>query len=447
MGLTSERGCRFHPPKYSQFVSNPQACCYPPCPTVPPINVPGTPGADAYTFTTESFVIPDVNAQVVVQVLNTSGLTVGEPVLLTGPANFTVFAVNAPTTVTLTFNGYAGNLGPGSIITSGASVIPAGQQGIAGVAGQNGYGTTTSAFTIPSIGNTVVVPVVSSAMFVQGQYVVTPGPANFIVYAIPNSTSVTLQFLGNPTDAAPGVNVAAGSNISPAGEAGGNAYTELTAQITVPAVGNTVTANVLSTAWMTVGAVVVMPGPAHFSVTTILSATQVVLTFLGYINDVAPGNFIVNGSVVTPSGTQPFSSTGLASYSSGAAYVMTAVDTQIAFGTSSPSVTLPAAGTWIISAQAVLSGNFPGTTSGTITLHLQRTNNTIGPVGNSPQILNVNGPLANYLDPVVPLPPLVYQTNTAGDIIQLWGSENNTGGTLDDFASVNSGSITAHRIS
>lgn len=422
-------------------------CCRPPCPTVPPVNVPGTPGADAYTFTTESFVIPDVNAQVVVQVLNSAGLTKGQPVVVTGPANFYVFEINGPTTVTLTFNGETGDLGVGTIIASGSAVLPTGNQGAAGAPGQNGYGTTTSAFTIPSVGQTVTVPVVSSSMFVQDQYVVTPGPANFIITEIPTPTSVTLQFLGNPTDANPGVNVAAGSTIAPAGEAGGNAWSILQAQITVPAVGNTVTAQLNQDGWMTVGAVVVMPGPAHFSVTTLESSTEVVLTFLGYIGDLAPGNFIVNGSVVAPSGTQPFGSTGLASYSSGAAYVLTAVDAQLVFGGASPQVALPTAGTWIIIAQAVLSRIYANTnTTGTITLHLQRTNNTSGTVANSSQVLTYNDANGNEsVDSVANLPPLVYQTNNAGDIIQLWGSQNNSSGT--DFASVNSGSIIAYRIS
>jgi hypothetical protein len=428
-------------------MSSVQDCCRPPCPTVPPVNVPGSPGADAFTFTTESFVIPDVNAQVVVQVLNTAGLAKGQPVLVTGPANFYVFEINGPTTVTLTFNGEVGDLGVGTIIPSGSTVLPTGNQGVAGAAGQNGYGTTTSAFTVPSVGQTVTVPVVSSSMFVQDQYVVTPGPANFIITQIPNSTSVTLQFLGNPTDVNPGVNVAAGSTIAPAGEAGGNAWSILQAQITIPAVGNTVTAQLNQDGWMTVGAVVVMPGPAHFSVTTIESSTEVVLTFLSYIGDLAPGNFIVNGSVVAPSGTQPFSSTGLASYSSGSAYVLTAIDAQMVFGTNSPQVTLPTAGTWIILSQVVVSGDIAGTTSGTVTFHLQRTNNTIGSVGNSTLILNFDGPVTTALDTVAGLPDLVYQTNTAGDIIQLWGSENNTGGTLTDFLTVNSGSIIAYRIS
>jgi len=429
-----------------KVVSSVTNCCRPPCPTVPPVNIPGSAGASAYTFSTEAFVIPDVNAQVVVQVLNTSGLTGGENVVLTGPANFRVFAVNGPTTVTLTFLGYAGDLGVGTIVASGASVIPAGQEGPAGLAGQNGYGTTTSAFTIPSIGNTVVVPVVSSAMFVQGQYVVTPGPANFLVYAIPNSTSVTLQFLGNPTDAAPGVNVAAGSNISPAGEAGGNAYSTLTAQITIPTVGNTVTANVNSTAWMTVGAVVIMPGPVHFSVTTLISSTQVVLTALGYINDISNPSTVANGSVVAPSGTQPFGSTALTSYGSGTPYVLTAVDSQMVFGTSSPQITLPTAGTWLITALVQVSGNAPGTVAGTMNLHLQRTNNTAGNVPNSNAILNFNGAASNvYIDQVVPLKIGVYPTVSAGDTLQLWGFQTNSSGTT--FYSIITASLSAYRIS
>ena len=419
-------------------------CCRPPCPTVPPVNVPGTPGADAYTFTTESFVIPDVSAQVVVQVLNTNGLAVGENVILTGPANFSIFQINGPTTVTLTFLGYTGDLGVASICAPGASVIPAGQQGPAGATGQNGYGTTTSAFTIPSIGNTVVVPVASSSMFVQGQYVVTPGPANFLVYAIPNETSVTLQKLSNATDTNPGVDVATGSNISPAGEAGGNAWSTLSSQITIPAVGNTVLATVDSTDWMTVGATVIMPGPAHFSVTTINSATQVTLTFLGYSPDLQPGNFIVNGSVVAPSGSQgptpaPAPQSG---YGTGTAYTLTASLAPMTFGTTQPNVTLPTAGTWVVMATAIYGTN--NGTAQSVTLKTAISSSTQGVLANSTQTNTAttgNGGSADGVDISVPIHS-VYVTTTVGDTLVLQAAQT-VGGTM---LTVNQASIIAYRI-
>ena len=281
-------------------------------------------------------------------------------------------------------------------------------------------------------------------MFVQGQYVVTPGPANFLVYAIPNETSVTLQKLSNATDTNPGVDVATGSNISPAGEAGGNAWSTLSSQITIPAVGNTVLATVDSTDWMTVGATVIMPGPAHFSVTTINSATQVTLTFLGYSPDLQPGNFIVNGSVVAPSGSQgptpaPAPQSG---YGTGTAYTLTASLAPMTFGTTQPNVTLPTAGTWVVMATAIYGTN--NGTAQSVTLETAISSSTRGVLANSTQTNTAttgNGGSADGVDISVPIHS-VYVTTTVGDTLVLQAAQT-VGGTM---LTVNQASIIAYRI-
>ena len=86
------------------------------------------------------------------------------------------------------------------------------------------------------------------------------------------------------------------------GPAGATAYTFTTAQITVPAIGATVTVPVLDTSWMETGLTVVLPGPAHFTVTTINSGSSVTLTFTGTPGDVVPGSTISSGSLVVPTG-------------------------------------------------------------------------------------------------------------------------------------------------
>ena len=284
-------------------MSSVQDCHRPPCcPVIPPVNVPGSPGASAFTFTTASFVVPSPGSDVVVQVLNTAGLVVGQTVVTTGPANWTIASINGPTTLTLAFQNQTGDVSSGTIIPSGSEVVPSGQAGPAGTNGENGYALTTSSFVVPSIGNTVVVPVNNSGCFVVGQYVLATGPANFVVTAIPNATSVTIQFLGNPTDVTPGTTIVSGSTITAAGAQGSNAYTTLTAQLTVPAVGSTVTASVVSNKWMVVGQIVVMPGPATFSVTSLSGSTSAVLTNLGYINNLQPGSGLHTDRNTSPDG-------------------------------------------------------------------------------------------------------------------------------------------------
>lgn len=408
-----------------------QDCCKPCCPTVPLVNVPGTPGADAYTFISAAFTVPTVSSDVVVQVLNTAGLVVGGSYVITGPAHFTVAVINGPTTATLVFQDLTGDVNSGTVIQPGAAVVPTGQAGQAGLNGENGFATLTSSFVVPSAGNTVAVAVDNSSVLQVGQYVVTAGPANFIVTAIGSTTSVTLRFLSNTGDVTPGTSVTSGTALSPAAQSGVNAYTTLTSQITIPAVGTTVTAAVGNSQWMAIGQKVVIDGPATFSVSSKPTTTSVVLTFLGYIGDLAAGNTIANGATVSPAGTQNVSG-GLASaVGSGTAYTLTGTPALLAQGTSSPSVTLPSKGTWIIFATALYPlVNSAGLYS--ITTLLQRTNNTPGAIANSSIGITIdaqNGGSNNGTDNEVVLPLFIYTTSTNGDIIQIWGSVAVTSGT------------------
>jgi len=93
------------------------------------------------------------------------------------------------------------------------------------------------------------------------------------------------------------------------GDAGQNAYTTLTANLTVPAIGATVVATVGSTAWMAVGQQILFLSDTvdygHFSVQSISDSTHATLVFSGYIGDASPGAVIGSGGAVVPSGTQP----------------------------------------------------------------------------------------------------------------------------------------------
>ena len=106
------------------------------------------------------------------------------------------------------------------------------------------------------------------------------------------------------------------------GSNGQNTYSLTTADFTVPAVNGTVTVSVDSTAWMVKGESVVIgqptgvvlanPGPASFTISSIVSSTSVTLTYLGNPGDVAAAATISQGAKVTPGNSGVLFQTGTA---------------------------------------------------------------------------------------------------------------------------------------
>ena len=136
--------------------------CSRPCPVPAPVNIPGTPGASHITNTTSNMVLPAIGANVEIYVLSTAGIVAGQNIIIAGPANFKVVSVDSSTSLTGEFLGLPGDLAPAAIISYGTEVTITGQPGQAGVAGQDGYTQTTSAFQVPSVGQNVTIPVLNS---------------------------------------------------------------------------------------------------------------------------------------------------------------------------------------------------------------------------------------------------------------------------------------------
>lgn len=118
-------------------------CCRP-CPTVQPVNIPGSQGgagtnglngangANAYTVTTADTVIPAVNNTEIFPVANSGFMAIGQNVFLSDGANignFKTVSFPSVSSVELEFLGYTGDSSPGATISAGASVVAAGQQG------------------------------------------------------------------------------------------------------------------------------------------------------------------------------------------------------------------------------------------------------------------------------------------------------------------------------
>jgi hypothetical protein len=389
------------------------------------VQIPGVAGNNSFAYVTANFTIPAYAANVAIQLTNTAAFVGGQNIIIAGPANFQIVSVDSPVQITAKFLGLTGDLAPGSIISLGAEVSPTGAPGLTGVSAYT---------TITGTGQTVLAgtnnyAVVSSASFVVGENVIiaaTGGSANFKVVSIPNGTTLNLTFLAYASDVGTGTALPLGSVVSPAGSAGQNAYTTLTAAISaIPAIGSPYTAAVLSTAWMAAGEVVVIAGPAHFRVTTIVSGTSVVLTFLGYIGDLPVVNPIPAGATVSPSGTQSPIGNRASVYANGTAYSLTTAFAQVVFGTLSPQLVLPAAGIWLLIARATVNFDVTASLVNILSLKLVRTNNTPGDVANSLTNITTFGQApsapAAYNGQSVILPPVFYTTANTTDNIALSG--------------------------
>lgn len=126
--------------------------CVPCCSTPQSVNIPGLEGLpgnngingqSAFTITTADInPVPAVGAPVTVLVGSTTWMVVGEILIIgqgpgaalvhPGPGTFQLVAINSPSSMTVNFLGYANDLAtPGSIISSGAYVTPAGVQSTA----------------------------------------------------------------------------------------------------------------------------------------------------------------------------------------------------------------------------------------------------------------------------------------------------------------------------
>lgn len=242
------------------------------------------------------------------------------------------------------------------------------------------------------------------------------------------------------TTAIPGPAGASGVN-------GANAYAILLAQLTVPPYLGQIQIQVDTTAWMVVGQIIIIgqglavitnKGPATFKIISVDTTQLVTIQFLQYIGDVAPGALIDQFAIVSPTGggalasPLPFAAGGTSAasligaqqalgfgwppttvYSAGVAatVVETATPTQLTFGTTSPVMDIPRAGTYLLLARVAYK-NVGATWAGeTLTTQLNRTNNTPGVIANTVSVWTphpVAGDSAG--NDIVILAPVTYTT-------------------------------------
>lgn len=242
------------------------------------------------------------------------------------------------------------------------------------------------------------------------------------------------------------------------GENGLNAFTLTTNDFLVPAIGDPVTVQVEDSSWMVIGQVVVVDGPAHFTVTSKPSSTSAELTFLGQVGDITAGDTVSAGATVSPSGVAgQMALTSITVLATGTAATIgtTAGGALLNFGTIKPTFTVPTAAgeKWLVLARVRYSRAAWESASRTLTTRLRRTNNTAQDIGNGTGTDSVTAcviPTAasaiTDTMAIISLPPIIYTASGVDDVIELWAS-------LSAVASVggaivaNEANITAVKIS
>jgi hypothetical protein len=156
---------------------------------------------------------------------------------------------------------------------------------------------------------------------------------------------------------------------------------------------------------------------------------QALSVFSGYFGNVGSGfktPLGVGGALTATNGifyapNCPIN-TNFTSYASGTAYTLTITPAQLAFGTTSPSITIQNAGTYTIRAGIgvkYVSATYAG--AQTITLKLRRTNNTPADLTNGGRTVELPVLTTFTGGDVMTTPEIIY-TATAGDIVQIFGS-------------------------
>ena len=89
------------------------------------------------------------------------------------------------------------------------------------------------------------------------------------------------------------------------GTNGVNSFTTLTANFTIPPVGNTQVASVVDSSWAVIGQIIALEaGGNGFEVTAKPSGVQITLENLGYPSNFAPATIVPLGSQLGPGGEQ-----------------------------------------------------------------------------------------------------------------------------------------------
>jgi microcystin-dependent protein len=198
-----------------------------------------------------------------------------------------------------------------------------GATGPQGVPGPASTALTTAQFTQPAVNAAVTVPVTQTAWCPAGSVVFIAGGGYYEVISVPDSTDLVLNNPGWQGAATPGTVVPSGALVTAGGvqgaagdpgatgppgpqgtpgTAGARAYSITSASFVVPVAGSLVSLTVDSTAWMTVNAVIYIPGAGYYQIASVGGANLLTATNLGYQGNASPGTTIASGAYVYAGG-------------------------------------------------------------------------------------------------------------------------------------------------
>jgi hypothetical protein len=389
---------------------------------------PGAPGVSAFTILTANLAIPStVGQNVTVSVGSTEWMVVGQPIFIAGPANFTLISISSTTSAVMRFESAPGDVAFGSTILAGAGVTTGANE-------ISAFTITGLDFVIPAVGSNVTVKFAQTQFMGIGQHLMI-GSNNdiFTVAVITDRNTADITYGNFPGNVNTGNTITKSSFAVIIGGDGLPAYSTTTSPTTIPAIGANVTAAVVNSDFMAVGQIVILsetatPAVGNFQVVSFPNSQSAVLKFLGYTGDSAPGVVIATGARASIAGILQSTSIGtLAVYGAGTAYAITATPQLITMGTTSPSLTITGAGTYLLFGKAVF--NVIGTDGGpiaTYTMQINRSNNTPALVANSAdsfkQTSGQGGAPPGQTDIPFTTPPVVYTTANTNDVLQLWAS-------------------------
>ena len=135
---------------------------------------------------------------------------------------------------------------------------------------------------------------------------------------------------------------------------------------------------------------------------------------------------------------QTADNSSLTVYASGTAYSLTNTAALLDFGTTDPSLTITQPGTYLLLGHAVLDYNAATfAASQAVTLKLRRTNNTAADITSASVVVDTEiVTTVSFSMGAFAIPPVVYTTSNANDIIQVFGSVDTAppAGSLDAVA-------------
>jgi len=132
-------------------------------------------------------------------------------------------------------------------------------------------------------------------------------------------------------------------------------------------------------------------------------------------------------------------------YAAGTVYALTTTPAKVDFGTTDPVITLPAAGTYLITSNVRVSTTGLTALATDVSFKLRRTNNTAADIANATAVANI--PAATLLTSDVgdaDVASVIYTTANNNDVIEIWGSRS-TAITIGNI-NVTSAHIVAVRI-